>query len=57
MTCAVLSNISLLSALIVLLSFRVRVLEFEAVARVLEVMNAAGASPVGLVIPELEKNR
>jgi len=32
-------------------------LEFEAVARVPEVMHAAGASAVGLVIPELEKNR
>jgi len=32
-------------------------LEFEAVARVLDLMNAAGASPVGLVTSELEKNR
>jgi biopolymer transport protein TolR len=32
-------------------------LEFQAVARVLDVMHAAGASPVGLVTSELEKNR
>jgi biopolymer transport protein ExbD len=32
-------------------------LEFEAVARVLDIMHAAGASPVGLVTSELEKNR
>jgi biopolymer transport protein TolR len=32
-------------------------LEFQAVARVLDVIHAAGASPVGLVTSELEKNR
>jgi biopolymer transport protein ExbD len=32
-------------------------LEWEAVARVLDVMHAAGASPAGLVTSELEKNR
>ena len=32
-------------------------LEFEAVVRVLDLMNAAGVSPVGLVTSELEKNR
>lgn len=32
-------------------------LEFQAVARVLDVMHAAGASPVGFVTSELEKNR
>jgi biopolymer transport protein TolR len=32
-------------------------LEFHAVAEVLNVMHLAGASPIGLVTPELEKNR
>jgi biopolymer transport protein TolR len=34
-----------------------RSLEFQVVAEVLDVMQAAGASPVGLVSSELEKNR
>ena len=34
-----------------------RSLEFQVVARVLDVMHAAGASPIGLVTSELEKNR
>lgn len=34
-----------------------RSLEFQQVADVLDVMHAAGASPVGLVTSELEKNR
>ncbi|HTZ33342.1 MAG TPA: biopolymer transporter ExbD [Methylomirabilota bacterium] len=34
-----------------------RSLEFQAVAQVLDLMHAAGASPVGLVSSELEKNR
>jgi biopolymer transport protein TolR len=34
-----------------------RFLEFQKVADVLDVMHAAGASPVGLVTSELEKNR
>jgi biopolymer transport protein TolR len=34
-----------------------RSLEFQKVADVLDVMHAAGASPVGLVTSELEKNR
>jgi biopolymer transport protein ExbD len=32
-------------------------LEFQAVAQVLDTMHAAGASPVGLLTSELEKNR
>jgi biopolymer transport protein TolR len=32
-------------------------LEFQAVARVLDLMHTAGASPVGLLSSELEKNR
>jgi biopolymer transport protein TolR len=32
-------------------------LEFQAVARVLDLMHVAGASPVGLLSSELEKNR
>lgn len=32
-------------------------LEFQVVAQVLEVMHASGASPVGLLTSELEKNR
>jgi biopolymer transport protein TolR len=34
-----------------------RSLEFQAVARVLDLMRSAGASPVGLLSSELEKNR
>jgi biopolymer transport protein TolR len=34
-----------------------RTLEFQAVARVLDVMHVAGISPVGLLSSELEKNR
>jgi len=34
-----------------------RSLEFQAVAQVLDVMHAAGASPIGLLTSELEKNR
>jgi len=34
-----------------------RSLEFQAVARVLDLMHVAGASPVGLLSSELEKNR
>jgi biopolymer transport protein TolR len=34
-----------------------RSLEFQVVAKVLNVMHVAGASPVGLVTTELEKNR
>jgi biopolymer transport protein TolR len=34
-----------------------RSLEFQVVAEVLDLMHAAGASPVGLVSSELEKNR
>ena len=34
-----------------------RSLEFQAVAQVLDIMHAAGASPVGLVTSELEKIR
>jgi len=34
-----------------------RSLEFQAVAQVLDLMHAAGASPVGLLSSELEKNR
>jgi biopolymer transport protein ExbD len=34
-----------------------RSLEFQTVAEVLNVMHVAGASPVGLVTSELEKNR
>lgn len=34
-----------------------RSLEFQVVAKVLNVMHVAGASPVGLVTSELEKNR
>jgi len=34
-----------------------RSLEFQRVAEVLDVMRSAGASPVGLVTSELEKNR
>jgi len=34
-----------------------RSLEFQAVAQVLDLMRAAGASPVGLLSSELEKNR
>ncbi len=34
-----------------------RFLEFQVVAEVLNVMHVAGASPVGLVTSELEKNR
>ncbi len=34
-----------------------RSLEFQMVAQVLDVMHSAGASPVGLVTSELEKNR
>ncbi len=34
-----------------------RSLEFQVVAEVLNVMHVAGASPVGLVTSELEKNR
>jgi biopolymer transport protein ExbD len=33
-----------------------RTLEFQAVAQVLDLMHAAGASPVGLLTSELEKN-
>lgn len=57
MACALLLNVPSLCALIVLLSFKVTALEFEAVVRVLDIMHAAGASPVGLVTSELEKNR
>jgi len=55
--CALLSKVFWVCALIVWLSFGDGSLEFEAVARVLDLMNAAGASPVGLVTSELEKNR
>lgn len=34
-----------------------RALEFQAVARVLDLMHSAGASPIGLLSSELEKNR
>jgi biopolymer transport protein TolR len=34
-----------------------RSLEFQAVARVLDLMHSAGASPIGLLSSELEKNR
>jgi biopolymer transport protein ExbD len=34
-----------------------RSLEFQLVAEVLDVMHVAGASPVGLLTSELEKNR
>jgi biopolymer transport protein TolR len=34
-----------------------RTLEFQAVARVLDVMHVAGISPIGLLSSELEKNR
>ena len=34
-----------------------RTLEFQAVAQVLDIMTAAGVSPVGLLSSELEKNR
>lgn len=34
-----------------------RSLEFQAVAQVLDLMHAAGASPIGLLSSELEKNR
>lgn len=34
-----------------------RALEFQSVAQVLDVMHAAGASPIGLLTSELEKNR
>jgi biopolymer transport protein TolR len=34
-----------------------RSLEFQAVAQVLDLMHAAGASPIGLLTSELEKNR
>jgi biopolymer transport protein TolR len=34
-----------------------RSLEFQAVAQVLDLMHEAGASPVGLLTSELEKNR
>lgn len=34
-----------------------RVLEFQAVAQVLDLMHAAGATPIGLLSSELEKNR
>jgi biopolymer transport protein ExbD len=52
-----------LSQIIALRSERVaflqadRSLEFQAVARVLDLMRSAGASPVGLLSSELEKNR
>jgi biopolymer transport protein TolR len=34
-----------------------RALEFQAVAQVLDLMHSAGASPIGLLSSELEKNR
>ena len=34
-----------------------RLLEFQAVAQVLDLMQTAGATPIGLVSSELEKNR
>jgi len=34
-----------------------RSLEFQAVARVLDLMHSAGATPIGLLSSELEKNR
>jgi biopolymer transport protein TolR len=34
-----------------------RALEFQAVAQVLDLMNSAGATPIGLLSSELEKNR